>query len=497
LNKSQSFAIAVQALLQARGDNNVRTMMQTGRWMVVVDEYHHYGLDKAWGRSVRSLPAVFLLALSATPTRPQDDSAFGSPHIKVGYRDAVEEKAVKPLKCHAYNYRIDALTPDGQVKTYTTEQLLDEAGTDSPDGVEKWRIERKMRWSPKYVSPLVIHPILRMAAERTRTSAKLQVLIKAMCVSHAELVCEQVGAMHSQYRVDWIGTGPNGRNEKDNKRILDEFCPPKGEDGRRHPKLDILVHVGMAGEGADTCNVTEVVHLDRANKNNFNDQQNGRASRYLSADDGTAIHGHINVDTTSAYARFAGDAIMDAMDLNEPSGVPDEPPEPGTSRDIPPLPEEPAIGIIDMELEWIDSGDLQRVAELMADQTKTCHISGFTIDAITNCENPFYDALRQAYREMRRREAEALDPQSVIMQWQEQVENALTVVTGRAVRLILKNGQRPEKSFAGDIKKRINTKKKIAVGAIARNVDVYRAHWQWLQQLDQFLIHQGLPTWLS
>jgi hypothetical protein len=98
---------------------------------------------------------------------------------------------------------------------------------------------------------------------------------------------------------------------------------------------------------------------------------------------------------------------------------------------------------------------------------------------------------------MRRREAEAENSKSVIMQWNDQVNNALAIVTGRVVRLIIRNGERPERSLAGDVKKRINTRKKITLGELTRDVDVCRRHWQWLQQLDRELLDLGLPSWLS
>ena len=79
---------------------------------------------------------------------------------------------------------------------------------------------------------------------------KLQILIGAMCCSHAELVCEQVKAhvdalYPGQLTVDWVGTGPNGRSDNENRAIIRKFCPEK-VDGTRRPediKLDIKKYV--------------------------------------------------------------------------------------------------------------------------------------------------------------------------------------------------------------------------------------------------------------
>ncbi len=128
-NKSQVFACTVQSLTNARGIiwDTIIEMMDTGRWMVCIDEYHHYGIDAHWGKQISKLNFAFRLAMSATPYRKDKDSAFGDPDVVVSYRDAVKQKAVKPLECHSYVYRVDAIGVDGSVRTYTTDELIEEA----------------------------------------------------------------------------------------------------------------------------------------------------------------------------------------------------------------------------------------------------------------------------------------------------------------------------------------------------------------------------------
>jgi superfamily II DNA or RNA helicase len=66
-NQCQVFAITVQSLIGSRGMDNVSMLLQKGRWMVVVDEYHHYGIDLPFGKAVQALNREFLLCMSATP----------------------------------------------------------------------------------------------------------------------------------------------------------------------------------------------------------------------------------------------------------------------------------------------------------------------------------------------------------------------------------------------------------------------------------------------
>ena len=114
------------------------------------------------------------------------------------------------------------------------------------------RIERQMRWSPKYVSPLIYNPFDRLEATRSHMPGiKCQALVGAMCCSHAQMICDQIRTMYPNLAIEWVGTGPNGRADDENKAILARFCPPKVDGQRRSMdvKLDVLVHVGMAGEG--------------------------------------------------------------------------------------------------------------------------------------------------------------------------------------------------------------------------------------------------------
>lgn len=482
----QVFACTIQGLSAAGVGSTVKRLMETGRWMICVDEYHHYGLGKTWGRVVLDLERLpqchYLLALSATPYRPDDDSAFGKPDVVVTYKRAVIDKAVKPLKCHAYTYRIDAID-NGDVVSYTTQDIVDRAGSNNPEALE--RVFREMRWSPKYISPLVDTPITRMLSKRIIHGYKLQALIGAFCCSHAQLVCEQVRAMFPELKVDWVGTGTNGRTDADNRAILDRFCPPKKDGKRRQEdiKLDVLVHVGMAGEGLDTVYVSEVIHLNPANKNNSNDQENGRAARYL-----PEVIGYINVESGSDYARdYLGNLIEYAFDT-QPDELPEaeeEDNEGENEQDIPELPDEPSIQIINCECIEINTGEVARMAEALHT------VSGIALD-----DPKLQEKALELYKSMRRQEAEQFNDRSCVEQWNEAVSSALSVVARRVIQLTSARGARVDKSQAGDIKKRINTRKKRALGAVEKDVETLRRHYGWLKNLENTLLDEGVPEWL-
>ena len=53
------------------------------------------------------------------------------------------------------------------------------------------------------------------------------------------------------------------------------------------------------------------------------------------------------------------------------------------------------------------------------------------------------------------------------------------------------------KGLVGDIKKRINGRKKRDLGAITEDVEVCKRHYQWIKNLETQLINEGIPSWLA
>jgi hypothetical protein len=492
MNTHQVFACTIQALTANRVSAIVKELMQTGSWMVCVDEYHHYGLDCLWGKTVLSLPRQFLLAMSATPYRSGNDSAFGEPDISVSYRDAVKEGAVKPLTCHSYDYRIDALEENGEVSSYTISTIIDKAGSDAPGKVEK--IFRDMRWSPKYVSPLVEAPIERMMLHRIETGHnKLQVLVGAMCCSHAELVCKQIkdhidSLYPGQLTVDWVGTGQNGRSDSENRSIIKKFCPDKVDGKRRAEdiKLDILVHVGMAGEGLDTVFVSDVVHLNNASLNNSNRQENGRAARFL-----PGVTGVVHVDSSSDFHEFVGPNIELSFDYNDIKEAEDDGSEiieAASSSGIKALPDEPKIRIYDMECIRIIKSEVEMMAKA------AIQVGNWSKDLLLS--EDFMKEMGLVYKQMKHKELEKGNDRAVVAQWKETVSSTLGIVTRNAMQAIYGEKGRLPSSMAGEIKRKINTKKKRELGGVDQDVALLKQHYQWLNALNQSLISGDVPQWL-
>jgi superfamily II DNA or RNA helicase len=490
----QIFAITIQSLIQPHGANTVKELLSTGLWMICVDEHHHYGNEKSWGRAVHGLLRQFLLVMSATPFRPSKDEAFGPPDIAISYRDAHDEGAVKKLIGHAYHYRMD-IEVDGKLRQYTTAELAAEAGSDDADKIEALRIERKMRWSPKYVSPLMSIPIERMISERLRTGLPLQVLITAMCVSHAEYVCQQVADMYPDLRIDWVGTGAWGRTDEENRQVLQRFCPSKDDNGDRPPPtLDVLVHVGMAGEGLDSIYVSEVVHLSNASFCNRTNQVNGRAARFLKD-----VVGHINFDATSEYVErgYLGEGIMLAMD--QLPALRQDPKPPDDDDEWPPVPpEEPTVILLDLEFVGVDSGDAGVRAFARFLQERQPDLYPWQ-EMKTDTTHPSWQPFIDDWKAFRRVEAEQYNNTARVAQVADQVKQLFSQNIGLVARLRTKEGLFVDKTVVGRIAHLINREKMKRLGPLNeknQSLDVAEAHYRWLWQLNAELRKTGAPAWL-
>jgi superfamily II DNA or RNA helicase len=352
--KSEVFVCTVQQLEASNhgGLNILKDLLTANntQWMIGFDEFHHYGEDMPWGDAAKVAMqyASFVLAMSATPYRRGPDFIFPEPRLTVTYSEAVTEKAIKPMVCHTYDYRVTVIDANGETQ-YTTSELLEEA----PEGIDKWEERRHIRYSPEYIHPLIIHPLTRLMLKRGQSGQRLQMLIRAMSCSHAEMVCEQVKQYTSGgMTVDWIGTGPHGRSQETNDNIRRAFCPQKECGVRPIPKLDILVQVSMAGEGFDSINVAEIVDLFPVSKRaatgraTQDKQFYGRGSRIVPNDKEVILH--VSVPSDHPLQVWGGKELHRWMDS---SGDDIGPREEDKEREPP-------------DIDWFDFPELPRKREI-------------------------------------------------------------------------------------------------------------------------------------
>lgn len=319
-------------------------------------------------------------------------------------------------------------------------------------------------------------------------------VVQAMSCSHAQMVCTQIKAMLPTMNVDWVGTGPNGRSDKENEAIIAKFCPKK-VNGRRPWTLDVLVNVGMAGEGLDSVDVTEVSILTPANINNSLLQLIGRAARRMTVPDGAEQPvACINCDTDSRLAEndiYVGRKIMAVFDDDvDPDEITNDE---SLSRDddYNEIPEEMQVYVSDVRLIDIRKDPDYEEAMKAATEADSGYRTKQQIEQIV-------EALLVRRRKERN---EALATESTLSQMKDQINQAVGKIAGLVFRRVSETGIRVEKSLIGDIKKKINTRKKYEFGPIdALDENERRGQYQWLKSLEQqiLLTHglSGVPKWL-
>lgn len=493
-NELEIFVIMVQRLTHARGMTVVQELLKFGNWFVVVDEHHHYSLDvsgSAWTERVAALPCVRMLAMSATPHRRDDKStfgAFGRPDVTVTYHDALEiEKAVKPLELHAYDYRAEFVRINGARISFTTAELMNLA----PDGnLDKFVASREMRWNVDYVTPLIYYPAQRMVDQRVNGISS-QMLVIAMSVEHAKVTCEQIRSLLPGWKVDWCGTGPDGRNDADNARILDEFCPAKNPlTGRRHWTLDVLVSCNMAGEGLDTVDVTEIVFLTCPQINNTTLQAIGRGCRVMPQKPQPTCF--INVDCSSPLMDYSGELVQVLFDELPDTPKPRKPqddPEPPDEPEYDPLPpftlEVTKVELVDVRTHPAYAYSFRRVrAEFPA----------------TVSDERIHAHVEKAIQDWQTQMSQPLNQASLIAVKKIEIENRMRKLAWLTRREVTRSY--PElshrKDLIGNLCERINKRKARSCGSVNQitKAEQLIAHAEFLSQLEHEILNNGVPSWL-
>ena len=91
-----------------------------------------------------------------------------------------------------------------------------------------------------------------------------KMLVFAMGVSHAKLICDQINRISDKKRADWIGVQSIikkddntsvqiGRSEKINTQVIEDF---------KEGKFDVLVQVRKAAEGFNDVKCSVLVFLN-------------------------------------------------------------------------------------------------------------------------------------------------------------------------------------------------------------------------------------------
>ena len=155
----------------------------------------------------------------------------------------------------------------------------------------------------------------------------------------------------------------------------------------------------------------------------------------------------------------------------------------------------PQFELFDLRLQHVDSGDpgVRRMATVM-DQ-----LAPGSVDLAAMMADPQHPGWSNAivmYKRMRDIEQAPLNEKSLILQHKELVQNTLGTVVNHLVNALKKKGTKEEKSFRGDMARRINSKKASKCGCLANSIESHQSHYRYLRELDQQILSRNIPSWL-
>lgn len=206
--------------------------------LVILDELHHAGDGKNWGKALRSAcdPAAFRLILSGTPFRSDNnpipfvryEEGESRADFAYGYTEAIRDGVCRPIVFPSYEGELTWLS-DGREHTATFE-----------DGLTFDRQRERLKTAllqDTWLGPVITDAHAQLMRLRKQEQPDAGGLIVTMDQDHARWVAELVGRMTGTKAVVVVSDDPAAA------RALETFSD--------HRKQQWLVAVNMVSEGVD------------------------------------------------------------------------------------------------------------------------------------------------------------------------------------------------------------------------------------------------------
>lgn len=486
-NESEVFVAGVQSI--ASNPGYYADLMQKNRWLVVADEFHHYGEENAWGAAIKDLPYEVILGMSATPFRSDNKlTIFGDCHfdVAVSIEDAFKEEAIKRIQTRIGDYSVSWSSLDDPEPQNS---LMSELAQDWPDDVSQYEIKRGIRYYPKYVSEIFLQVLTAWSDYERQWPGQNQILVFAMSCRHAEMITKVINDCafpgFPQPFADWIGVGDGdteNRSDKENADILKRF---------QSNELPCLVQVNKASEGFNNKRCSIGLFLDLVGDTPMKRQHIGRFMRVNQKAPGQSSLIFISEDSPCRE-------LLESLDDDFGLSNEEKEKEKRTRESRDPKVVIPDILIIDTAFES------ERVVYPFG--SPEAAISKFLEDmpeAAALCEgmpeserDQKLQAVMEGWlKDQHRRANPPLTSEQRRKQASEQVSRSL----GRLAAAILRKrfGRNFPKTAMGDICKSINSRWKRQHGAHAELTESdLQEKVRWLQDLAEAVNNDEIPTWL-
>lgn len=206
--------------------------------LVILDELHHAGDGKLWGKALRTAfdQAVFRLILSGTPFRSDNnpipfiryEQNESQADFAYGYTEAIRDSVCRPIVFPSYEGELTWLS-DGREHTATFQ-----------DGLTFDRQRERLKTAllqDSWLGPVVTDAHAQLTRLRKEEQPDAGGLIVAMDQDHARWVADLVGRITGTKAVVAVSDDPAA------SRVIEAFSD--------HKKQPWLVAVNMVSEGVD------------------------------------------------------------------------------------------------------------------------------------------------------------------------------------------------------------------------------------------------------
>lgn len=206
--------------------------------LLILDELHHAGDGKNWGKALRSAfePAAFRLILSGTPFRSDNnpipfiryEQGESRADFAYGYTEAIRDSVCRPIVFPSYEGELTWLS-EGREHTATFQ-----------DGLTFDRQRERLKTAllqESWLGPVVTDAHSQLTRLRKEEQPDAGGLIVSMDQDHARWIADLVGRISGTKAAVAVSDDPAA------SRTIEAFS--------KHPKQQWLVAVNMVSEGVD------------------------------------------------------------------------------------------------------------------------------------------------------------------------------------------------------------------------------------------------------
>lgn len=253
--------------------------------LVIIDEAHHQAAD-TYQNLINYFPKAKVVGLTGTPFRTDGKQLEGKRIYKYSYEDAINDGVIRNFSHHdvmPHEVRLDF--QDSTKKHYSLDQILDLSE-------ETW-FQKKVSLSEDCCDSIAAKAFEKLQQLRKDfPNEQHQIIASAMTIRHAR---EQVKNAFQKLGLKVGLVSSAAEEQKTNEQVFDQL---------KANKLDVIINVGMLGEGFDHKNLGVAAIFRPYKSLNPYIQFIGRVIRKNGATQRAYLVSHAGLNQVSRFKEF-------------------------------------------------------------------------------------------------------------------------------------------------------------------------------------------------